>query len=147
MKKRFLILIILSFIVIAIPVISESIDLSKYDDTALVELLHNIQDEIANRGIKEKKSFPIGEYICGKDFPAGKYILSFTTEQKTEACIWVYDPAFSREDDQYTIFYKYITHRDVTTNYIDGQQYDYTVDIKEGNVLKVELPILMSPFT
>lgn len=53
---------------------AQGADLSHYSDNQLIELLYQVQQEIADRRIEAQASLPGGEYIAGKDIPAGKYI-------------------------------------------------------------------------
>ncbi len=147
MKKSLWVLIILIIcLTFSASGFSEAINFSKYDDNELITLLDEIQNEIIKRGINRTANLPIGEYICGKEFPAGKYIVSFTMKEGMEACIWVYNPSYDKDDEHYTVFYQYFTHRDVFATYVDGEVYEYAIDIKEGDVLKVEMPVTLQVY-
>ena len=58
-----------------ISAVAEAIDLSAYDDAALIALLDQVQQEIVDRKIERTASLEKGRYTAGKDFPAGRYTI------------------------------------------------------------------------
>ena len=76
----------LTLTLLAIPVGAEAeeeaqqtaaqvLDLSVYGDEELVDLLRQVQTEVANRGIEKTASIPVGTFVFGEDIPVGKYLL------------------------------------------------------------------------
>lgn len=49
-------------------------DISGLSDDEIVELLHLVNSEIANRKIEKTATLPAGNYVVGKDIPSGSYI-------------------------------------------------------------------------
>lgn len=148
MKRVFLAIMGLIMVLVHLGgAFSEPVDFSGYDDKALLEIFEQIQSEIIKRGIKKSVTLPKGTYRCGIDFPEGGYIISMIMEEKTEGCIWVYDPSVGQDNKEYTEFYEYITHRDVAKSYIDGEKYEYKVDIDDGKELKVDFPVTITTFS
>lgn len=74
MRKYVYILIAAMIITVNVNVWAVDIDLSVYDDVALVELLQQVQQEMADRNIEKTAELAGGKYIAGRDFPAGTYI-------------------------------------------------------------------------
>ena len=74
MKKIFAAFLTIIMVLHAGPVLAESVDLSGYDDSALIELLAQVQQEIADRNIEKTADLAAGQYICGRDIPAGTYL-------------------------------------------------------------------------
>ena len=74
MKKVTLIFAVVMTLVSGANVFAEEIDLSQYDDNAIVELLEQVQQEIVNRNIEKTALLAAGDYIGGRDLPAGTYL-------------------------------------------------------------------------
>ena len=72
---RFLCLV-LAALLLALPAMAETVDLSKMTDDEIVALLTSVNNEIVSRGINKTASLPQGSYIGGKDLPAGRYIFT-----------------------------------------------------------------------
>lgn len=58
--------------------LADGIDLSKYSDAQILELLSQVQQEIVSRRIEKTANLRGGEYIAGEDIPTGKYVLTIT---------------------------------------------------------------------
>ncbi len=73
--KRFVSILIAAMIfAVNVNVWAAEIDLSVYDDAALVELLQQVQQEMADRNIEKTADLSGGDYIAGRDIPVGTYV-------------------------------------------------------------------------
>ena len=73
--KRFIALLLITIMTtVTVNVWADSLDLSGYDDTALVELLGQVQQEVADRHIEKTAELQAGDYIGGRDVPEGTYV-------------------------------------------------------------------------
>ncbi len=66
-------LLVLSSVTLAL---ADTVDLSTFDNDALLELLQQVQQEVVNRKLAKSATLPAGSYIVGKDLPSGSYILN-----------------------------------------------------------------------
>ena len=66
--------LVAAMILLALPAMAETIDLSKLTDDEIVALLTLVNNEIVSRGINKTAILPQGSYIAGKDLPVGRYI-------------------------------------------------------------------------
>ena len=55
--------------------VPQVIDLSGYEDGTLVDLMKQVQAEVAARHIEATAQLRAGTYVFGEDIPVGKYIL------------------------------------------------------------------------
>ena len=114
MKK---LLIALTILCLALPAaLAEAPALDAYSDEALVELLRQVQDEIAARNIEKTAHLTAGTYVGGRDIPVGSYILTSAGVEDDFGIISlrsVNDPAddfpsklyeFQREPSDYSVF-------------------------------------------
>ena len=77
--KMFLALILILCLTMAsgtITIAEEAMDFSSYSDADLLELLADIQSEVAVRKIEKTAHLTAGTYIGGRDIPVGSYILA-----------------------------------------------------------------------
>ena len=115
---------------------AETLDLSSYSDTALVELLLNVQQEIADRRIEKSANLPAGSYIVGKDLPVGVYDISVIYNGSMWMDIYVYaDGGDGDKKQEFTVF--------ADGNYGDGTG-AFHVDLAEGGLLKCSAPITLT---
>ena len=66
----------LACLVLALPALADTVDLSSMSDDEIVALLGSVNDEMVRRGISKTAALPKGSYIAGKDLPAGRYIFT-----------------------------------------------------------------------
>ena len=74
MKRYIAIFLIAMITVMTVNVWAESPDLGAYDDSALLELLEQVQQEVTDRHIEKTAEMQAGTYIGGRDIPGGTYI-------------------------------------------------------------------------
>ena len=74
MKKIIRIMAAALILTLNVNVWAAEIDLSGYDDAALVELMAQVQQEVAARNIEKTADLSAGTYIGGRDIPAGTYV-------------------------------------------------------------------------
>lgn len=95
-----------------IPPVELDIDLSTYTDDEIVALLYLVNQEVTDRKIEKSAKLPEGEYLIGRDIPAGNYYYSHTRTDGWSAYIKVWrstkaeDPMLStsvRKDGEYFI--------------------------------------------
>lgn len=53
---------------------ASTVDLSSMSDDEIIVLLTQVNQEIVSRGINKTAKLPQGDYIAGRDLPAGRYI-------------------------------------------------------------------------
>lgn len=65
------------------------IDLSSMTDEQIVSLLGQVNAEIVSRNIQKTATLPMGRYIVGQDFPAGRYLFTCIAADKNSYLIEV----------------------------------------------------------
>ncbi len=78
MKLVRVLALVLVLVLFVVPSAFAAVDLSGMSYEELVALRDSINAELLSRGIEKKVNVPAGEYIIGKDIPAGEY--KITTE-------------------------------------------------------------------
>ncbi len=106
---------------------AEGLDLSAYDDAALAALLTQVQEEVAERGIERTATAPAGTYVCGKDIPAGKYILTSDGTQTNAHGIVEWTRYFDAERKDYDHLYY--------EHWKGDEAYTVYLSLLEGDVL------------
>ena len=66
------------------------IDLSGFTDEEIKDLLKQLHNEIVARNIEVSADIIPGTYVCGKDFPAGSYIVTAKEGEDKKESVWVY---------------------------------------------------------
>ena len=76
MKRTISVIFFLLIMLLSVtPAVADSVDLSTFDNDALLELLQQVQQEVVNRKLEKSATLLAGNYIVGKDLPRGSYIL------------------------------------------------------------------------
>ena len=136
MKKVLGILLASVIALTSLTALAEAIDFSDYNDTALIELLASVQQEIANRHIEKSASLPQGTYLVGKDIPAGSYDISVVYKGAMWMDVYIYSDAGSKDaKHDFTVF--------SDGDYGDGTG-SFHVDLAEGEVVKCTAPITLT---
>lgn len=111
---------------------ADGMDLSVYDDVALTELLMQVQEEIVVRGIGRTAMAPAGTYVCGRDIPVGKYILTSDGTQMNAHGIVEWTRYYDSERKEYEHLYY--------EHWKGDEAYSVYLSLQEGDVL--ELPFM-----
>lgn len=119
---------------------SEEIDYSQYDDATIVQMLSDIQAEIAKRGIEKTATLRQGNYSCPEDLPSGSYVLHATAEKMTNGSIWVADPGFTIQTDGYPDKYSLLEYIGIVGN----KEAEYKITLKEGSMLHIPCPATLT---
>lgn len=70
--------------------IAESVNLKGFTDEEIITLYESIKSEIVLRKIEKTAKLPQGEYLIGKDIPAGTYILRGTHSSDWWTDVYIY---------------------------------------------------------
>ena len=136
MKKLLGILLAAVIALTRLTAMAETIDFNGYNDTALIELLTSVQQEIANRHIEKSANLPQGTYLVGKDIPVGSYDISVVYKGSMWMDVYIYPDAGSKDaKHDFTVF--------ADGDYGDGTG-RFHVDLTEGEVLKCTVPITLT---
>ena len=73
------------------------VNLTGFSDEEMVQLLEDVQEEIATRHIEKTANLERGTYVVGKDIPAGDYILTRPANGES-GIIWLRDVSDAEED-------------------------------------------------
>lgn len=63
------------------------VDLSSYSDEEILEILNDVNAELANRGIEKTATLGAGDYKVDSDIPAGKYSLGCVEGDNISECV------------------------------------------------------------
>ena len=66
------------------------IDISQLTDDEIVELLAQVNEAMAERNIQKTATLPQGEYIVGRDIPAGSYVYTCLAKGDDWGSVTVY---------------------------------------------------------
>ena len=111
---------------------AQVLDLSVYGDEELVNLLRQVQTEVADRGIEKTASIPAGTFVFGEDIPIGKYLLK--KEQGDTAGMIELAAATDPAGEYPSKMYEFVSE-DVFETYITAE---------EGDRLTVEFPCTLT---
>ena len=100
------------------------IDLSGFTDEEIKDLLKQVNNEIVARNIEVSADIILGTYVCGKDFPAGSYIV--TPKEGQSGDVWV-----AHEDDDLDEGYPSILYEELE----EGESASFTCE--ESDLLMV----------
>ena len=139
MKKHLAIILgILMLAGASTPVTADPIHLNEYDDTALVELLAQVQQEIVDRNIEKKAELFAGKYIAGRDIPAGTYIWTCMAQGDDWGNVTIYG---LDEEGNYTNQKFW----DVAGAPEEGEDIEsFIITIEEGDELKSGIPFSLT---
>ena len=115
-------------------------DFSALDDSALVELLNLVQQEIATRRIEKPATLMAGTYIVGKDIPAGYYRLHGRYESSYWSNVSVKDQNGGEKFSGRVLSAS--NSSDILK--VDGW---LLVGLSEGDILECDEAIMISVFT
>lgn len=128
--------LIIGILAIALtPVLAETLVLSQYTDEEILDLLKQVQAEIAVRGFEKTATLPSGRYVGGKDIPAGSYILTCKTDANQHGIVWLSAAKDNLEDDYPSKLYEHISFDREETFYID---------VEEGGILNVPFMVQLT---
>ena len=120
---------------------ADLIDLSGYDDTALVELLSQVQQEIVNRHIEKTAELPAGKYIGGQDIPAGTFIWTCMAQGDDWGNVTVYSLDADGSHDKQKFW-------DVAGTPEEGEEVDsFMITVEEGDELESGIPFSLTIYT
>lgn len=123
--------VLLAFASIAYAETASDFDLSGYDVEDFLELQKQISDTLFEKG---NMMLYDGDYVVGKDIPAGDFVITLHSEDRT-LIVWVYKTETSR--DEYDNagpekdWHDYYTRTDLS-----GKS-DLRVSLSEGQMLTV----------
>lgn len=125
-----------------IAIAEESMDFSSYSDADLLELLADVQSEVAARKIEKTAHLTAGTYIGGRDIPVGSYTLA-TDGVEGEYGIVSLRSVNDPEDDYPSKLYEFKKGEDVYSVFIMVEEGDtlilpfpYTLTISSGVMFK-----------
>jgi len=110
------------------------ISLSGYTDAQLLELLTQVQQEIADRRIEASASLRGGDYIVGEDIPAGKYVFRCTYRGDWWANFSVYAERGSGKQKKWDIITK------------EDGEYECLLTLEAGDKLSCDEPFTLSVY-
>lgn len=135
--KMFLALILILCLTMAsgtITIAEEAMDFSSYSDADLLELLADVQSEVAVRKIEKTAHLTAGTYIGGRDIPVGSYILA-TDGVEGEYGIVSLRSVNDPEDDYPSKLYEFKNGEDV---------YSVFITVEEGDTLILPFPYALT---
>ena len=135
MKKLFALLLAICLLTAFNAVLAKSVsELSAYSDSELVELLKNVQNEIAARNIEKTAQLAPGTYIGGRDIPAGAYILAHTAENDFKyGDVRLHSEGTSENESEDSSESDYINK--LSEHVYLGDDYSFYIVIEDGDIL------------
>ena len=75
--KKLLTMALVGILLISSTVIASAdpVNLKTLDDAALIDLFHQVQQEMVDRRIEKSATLVAGKYVVGKNIPVGSYLL------------------------------------------------------------------------
>jgi len=137
--KKSLIALVLACLLLVPTVLGYAegtLDLSAYSDTALLELLDQVQAEVVSRRIQKTAKLQAGHYVGGRDIPVGSYTLTYAGVEGQNDIVWlrsVNDP----EDDYPSKLYEFVSYDEGFTAF---------VVIEEGDTLYLPCPYTLTVY-
>lgn len=138
--KRFIAMISVAAVLATFNTVSfaeGTIDFSSYTDSELIELLGEVQAEIADRRIEKTAYAHPGAYTAGVDFPAGIYIVE-KAEDGDSGYLSLRaggDHATDVDDADSYKFNWYISR---------SNDFSRRIVIEEGDILQTDFPITLT---
>ena len=80
--KRFVVLFLVLVLFIPVAFASGIIDFSVYTDEELETIVAELNKELVARGVGKSAVLTPGDYVIGRDIPAGRYIVTATTTEE-----------------------------------------------------------------
>ena len=103
--------------------VEEVIDMSSFSDDEIQALLKQVNQEIVNRHIEKTARLPMGKYVCGEDFPAGKY--SVVVREGDSGIVSLADSGDDLTKEYPSILYEFM-----------GSGDEVLITCKEGDILE-----------
>ena len=117
---------------------AEELDLSVYDDTALVGLLEQVQQEVVDRHIEKTAQLQEGVYICGRDIPVGTYVWTCTASGEDWGNVTVYSLDEEGKHDK-QLFWEI-----VSTPEEGEEQESFLITVNDGEELSSQVPFSLT---
>ena len=133
MKK--LICAVIAVLLLVSACAAETVDLSKYTDAQVLELLTLVQQEVVDRKLSKTARLSGGEYIAGEDIPAGKYV--FTCSYK--GYVWANFTVYSDRGSGKQKIWELITE--------DDGVFSRVITLDMDDQLKCDQPFTLSVYT
>ena len=105
--------------------VPQVIDLSGYEDGTLIDLMKQVQAEIAARHIEATAQLRKGTYVFGQDIPVGTYVLTKSMADQNGGMIEL----LAANDDEKLYDYA-----------MNNEPFEAYIIAEDGDVLKVEFP-------
>ena len=138
MKRFIALLLIMIMATMTVNVWADSLDLSGYDDTALVELLGQVQQEVADRHIEKTAELQAGDYIGGREVPEGTYIWTCMASGDDWGNVTVYSLDDNGDHDKQS-FWEVVSAPEA------GEEQDsFLITINEGDELSSSVPFSLT---
>ena len=135
MKKFLTLLLTLALLVLSSAATAETaFDLTTLSDDALLALLADVQQEVANRRLNRSTRLLTGTYVGGVDIPVGTYLLDPSSSTDGGACVLLY-AADDPQDAKASKLYEFVSANEGFIAYIH---------IEEGDVLKLPFPFTLT---
>ena len=139
MKRNLIILLVIILATSCICSSAEGIDLSVYDDNALLDVMMQVQQEVVDRRIEKKAELNAGDYIVGKDLPAGTYIVYM----KYDGSMWGDIRVYSDSSKEERLFDESVFSPDNDMASIKGEG-TWKISLEEGNILDCSEPVTLT---
>ena len=122
MKKiLFLVVLLCSLLVSTNIVFADKPNLSNYSDDEISELIDLLQEEIIKRHLEKTAILKKGDYLVGRDIPAGKYIYTNLSQRDDSWPAYIY-------------IYTDNTKENVITNQSVPKEGTVFISIEDGNI-------------
>ncbi|MGI6238050.1 MAG: hypothetical protein ACOYI5_00285 [Christensenellales bacterium] len=102
--------------------------MSQYTDDEIVALLAQVQGEISSRGIEKTATIDAGQYVGGRDIPAGTYVLICKTDAKQHGIVWLSAAGDNLDEDYPSKLYEHVSF---------DREETFFIDVEEGGILSV----------
>lgn len=109
------------------------IDLSKYTDEELKEILELLNEEMLNRKIVKSATIPVGRYTIGVDIPSGKYVIEMADKSRRSGPI-------------VKIYEDSTLNKTTFSEWLEGPEDTMIIELNNGNVLETDETIFISTF-
>ena len=138
MKRFIALLLIMIMATMTVNVWADNLDLSGYDDTALVELLGQVQQEVVDRHIEKTAELQAGDYIGGRDVPEGTYVWHCMASGDDWGNVTVYSLDENGDHDK-QLFWEVVSAPEA------GEEQDsFLITINEGDELSSSVPFSLT---
>lgn len=136
MKRLFAVIVSIVLLLACVSASADAVNLKSLDNTALIDLLAFVQQEIADRHIEKSASLPEGSYIVGKDIPAGLYDITVTYKGSMWMDVYIIADGGKGDTKQdFTVF--------ANGDYGDGTG-AFHAELLDGDLLKCTAPITLT---